>query len=243
MTPATIHALERKAPALAFFAAISLLASPVAITTASAHGGDKSLVHACVGRDKLVRAVGPSKKCKELGKAVHLETEPSVARTVVDSKGAQVGQTFDYEVNEATVRLSLAGTELELELGADGFRRVLKVSGSDTLHFDHDSEFYPWVYPDSANCSGIPYIYPGVLPAALSPLTTVYARVEGSTVYLADPRTQAPRVLPEGAAYSVESMNGCVQGTVGPGAQLILVQISPLGDLDALGFVPPFRLQ
>lgn len=245
MTPATIHAPERKMPALAFFAAMSLLVSPVAITTANAHGGDTDLVHACVGRDKIVRAVAPSKRCKRSEKAVHWEiAEPNSLSglTVVDATGRPVGQTVEVEAEEVTVLLTVGGREVELEVSPEGFTEVEDISGfADTrdLHLGELTRFYP----DSLDCSGTPHIRKKDSVRA-NFVPTAYVDLQDQNVFLVDPQTP-PRVLSVGAAYSVlPEGNDCLQRTIEPGdEELAFFPVQLLGDLNTFGFVTPFRLQ
>jgi len=254
MTPATIHALERKTPILAFFAAIPLLVSPLAITNASAHGGDTNLVYACVGRDNLVRTVGPSKRCKRLGKAIHWEiAEPNSLSglTVVDATGRPVGQTTEVDAEEVTVLLTVGGREVDLEVSPQGFTDVEDISGfADTRDLPDFSEY--GIYP-SLDCSGARHI--GALPTTFVPVAYASVRSEhddngnitARNIFFADPQTT--RVLSEGAVFSyfgqdVDGNNACLQQTIQPGdGELKLVPLQLLGDLNSFGFVTPFRLQ
>ncbi|MGQ0595617.1 MAG: hypothetical protein ACT4QB_24175 [Gammaproteobacteria bacterium] len=258
---ATIHAPKRKTPILAFFAAISLLVSPVAITIAKAHGGDSSLVHACVGRDKLMRAVGPSKRCKRSEKAIHWEiAKPNSLSglTVVDATGRPVGQTVEVEAEEVTVLLTVGGREVELEVSPNGFTDVEGVRGyPETRGLPTESPYF--VYPDSLDCSSTPHEHRRRFPTTFLPFA--YASViseynsnggipDAQKLFFADPQTP-PRVLSVGAVYSefrfeagVDGNDACVQRTIEPGDDALeLVPVHLLGDLNTFGFVTPFRLQ
>ena len=196
----------------------ALLVAGVGIREAATQdNGTYVCVHHVTGK---VRFVSAPEECRPSETAGSLPG--GLPYAVVDATGQKVGETIRLDGVTATVVVTLQGMKFPLEVTTQGF------SLTNPLTFN------------SSDCSGPPYVNlstVGNIPP-FPPLMRRWVALPGATLYIPDP-TRDP--LPGGGLGSWLNPTGpCFSGTLRGGP---FAPVTPLVDLNTVGFTVPFSLQ
>lgn len=192
-----------------------------------AHGGDPTLVHACVDkRGGKIKIVGANASCKGNKTALDWNLPGAAGPEVLDANGVQVGDLVGvHEVNARpfpVVALKAADTTVFLAVGTD---RIFSTTGG--------------AYFEALNCTGTPLWPTSVSFAPLTASSMVPSAVVIDNRLFVASSTGAMTLTTQ--SFFGDATNTCSNFSA-PGGTDTYFPMTQILDLSTL-FAPPFGLQ